>query len=73
MCNLFVLHFGAHVPFDRKLIRAGTTVDQMVRAIADEILTGKMRPGDKLDEMSLAERYGVHAHPFAMRWVSSAP
>lgn len=48
---------------DRKLIRAGTTVDQMVRAIADEILTGKLRPGDRLDEASLAERYGVSRTP----------
>jgi DNA-binding GntR family transcriptional regulator len=51
------------VPFDRKLIRSGTTVDQMVRAIADEILTGMLRPGDRLDEMSLAERYGVSRTP----------
>lgn len=48
---------------DRKLIRTGTTVDQMVRAIADEILTGKMKPGDRLDEVSLAERYGVSRTP----------
>lgn len=51
------------MPFDRKLIRSGTTVDQMVRAIADEILTGTLRPGDRLDEMSLAERYGVSRTP----------
>ena len=51
------------MPFDRKLIRTGTTVDQMVRAIADEILTGKLKPGDRLDEMSLAERYAVSRTP----------
>jgi DNA-binding GntR family transcriptional regulator len=51
------------VALDRKLIRAGTTVDQMVRAIADEILTGKLRPGDRLDEASLADRFGVSRTP----------
>lgn len=54
--------YGGRVQ-DRKLIRNGTTVDQMVRAIADEILTGKLKPGDRLDEMSLAERYGVSRTP----------
>ena len=48
---------------DRKLIRSGRTVDHMVRAIADEILAGKRRPGDKLDEVSLAESYGVSRTP----------
>ena len=48
---------------DRKLIRAGTTVDQMVRAIADQIVTGVLRPGDRLDEVSVAERYDVSRTP----------
>ena len=48
---------------DRKLIRTGTTVDHMVRAIADEIITGRLKPGDRLDEVSLAERYGVSRTP----------
>ncbi|CAN2533538.1 HTH-type+transcriptional+regulator+LutR [Methylocapsa aurea] len=47
----------------RKLIRAGTTVDQMVSAISDRIVTGVMRPGEKLDEVSLAERYKVSRTP----------
>lgn len=47
----------------RKLVRAGTTVDQMVRAISDRIVTGIMRPGDKLDELSLANRYDVSRTP----------
>jgi DNA-binding GntR family transcriptional regulator len=47
----------------RKLVRAGTTVDQMVRAIADRIVTGVMRPGEKLDEVSLANRYDVSRTP----------
>lgn len=47
----------------RRLVRAGTTVDQMVRAISDRIVTGIMRPGEKLDEASLAERYKVSRTP----------
>lgn len=47
----------------RKLVRTGTTVDQMVRAISDRIVTGGMHPGEKLDEASLAERYKVSRTP----------
>lgn len=47
----------------RKLVRAGTTVDQMVRAISDRIVTGLLRPGEKLDETALAERYEVSRTP----------
>jgi DNA-binding GntR family transcriptional regulator len=47
----------------RKLVRAGTMVDQMVRAISDRIVTGIMRPGEKLDEVSLATRYDVSRTP----------
>jgi DNA-binding GntR family transcriptional regulator len=47
----------------RELVRAGTTVDQMVRAIADHIVTGALRPGTKLDEMSLATRFLVSRTP----------
>jgi DNA-binding GntR family transcriptional regulator len=47
----------------RKLVRTGTTVDQMVRGISDRIVTGIMRPGEKLDEASLAERYKVSRTP----------
>ena len=35
----------------------------MVRAIADHIVTGELRPGDKLDETSLAERFSVSRTP----------
>ena len=45
------------------LVRAGTTVDQMVRAIADHIVTGELRPGEKLDEASLADRFKVSRTP----------
>lgn len=47
----------------REIIRAGTTVEQMVRAIADMIVTGAMLPGDKLDEISLAQRFDVSRTP----------
>jgi DNA-binding GntR family transcriptional regulator len=47
----------------KSLIRAGTTVDQMVRAIADGIVTGALRPGEKLDEGSLAARFEVSRTP----------
>lgn len=43
--------------------RTGTTVDQMVRTIADEILAAGLRPGEKLDETSLAERFRVSRTP----------
>lgn len=45
------------------LVRAGTTVDQMVRSIADQIVTGDLQPGEKLDEASLALRYEVSRTP----------
>jgi DNA-binding GntR family transcriptional regulator len=35
----------------------------MVRAIADRIVTGALRPGDKLDETSLAARFEVSRTP----------
>ena len=47
----------------RGLIRSGTTVDQMVRAIGDRIVTGYLRPGEKLDEVSLAARFEVSRTP----------
>lgn len=46
-----------------RLIRTGETVDQMVRAIADSIVTGRLRPGERLDEASLAQRYEVSRTP----------
>ncbi|MEF0942825.1 GntR family transcriptional regulator [Rhizobium sp. BR 362] len=47
----------------REIIRAGTTVEQMVRAIADMIVIGQMLPGEKLDEVSLAARFEVSRTP----------
>ena len=50
-------------PPKKKILRAGTTVEQMVRAIADLIITGEMQPGEKLDEVSLAARFDVSRTP----------
>lgn len=47
----------------REVIRAGTTVEQMVRSIADMIVTGSLVPGEKLDEISLADRFDVSRTP----------
>ncbi|KZD08555.1 GntR family transcriptional regulator [Oceanibaculum pacificum] len=47
----------------RALLRAGTTVDEMVRVLADDILKGLLPPGEKLDEPKLAERFGVSRTP----------
>lgn len=47
----------------REVIRTGTTVEQMVRAIADMIVTGMLLPGEKLDEISLAARFEVSRTP----------
>jgi DNA-binding GntR family transcriptional regulator len=54
---------GAEVKRVRELVRTGTTVDQMVRAIADQIVTGVIRPGDRLDEASLAASFEVSRTP----------
>lgn len=45
------------------IARTGTVVDEMVRAIADHIVTGALVPGVKLDEVSLAERFDVSRTP----------
>lgn len=47
----------------RKVVRTGTTVEQMVRAIADMIVTGAIVPGERLDEGSLAARFEVSRTP----------
>lgn len=47
----------------KTLIREGTAVEMMVRAIADHIVAGDLRPGAKLDEMTLAERFAVSRTP----------
>lgn len=47
----------------RQVVRTGTTVEQMVRAMADMIVTGALLPGEKLDEISLAARFQVSRTP----------
>lgn len=47
----------------KEIIRSGTTVEQMVRAIADMIVTGALMPGERLDEGSLATRFDVSRTP----------
>lgn len=47
----------------KKVIRTGTTVEQMVRSIADMIVTGVMFPGEKLEEIALAARFEVSRTP----------
>lgn len=51
------------VPTVRDLVRTGTTVDDMVRAIADQIVAGGLRPGTRLDEAGLAARFQVSRTP----------
>ncbi|MDH4439021.1 MAG: GntR family transcriptional regulator [Rhizobium sp.] len=47
----------------KTLTRTGTTVEHMVRAIADLIITGVLKPGEKMDEGSLAIRFEVSRTP----------
>jgi DNA-binding GntR family transcriptional regulator len=47
----------------RELIRTGTTVEQMARTLADDIVMGAFDPGERLDEVSLAARFGVSRTP----------
>jgi len=47
----------------REIIRTGTTVEHMVRAISGLIVTGSLKPGDRLDEASLASRFEVSRTP----------
>lgn len=47
----------------REVIRSGTTVEHMVRAISGLIVTGGLKPGEKLDEGSLASRFDVSRTP----------
>jgi len=52
-----------HMMAVRGLVRSGTTVEGMVRAIADDIVSGRLAPGVRLDEVSLAARYAVSRTP----------
>lgn len=54
---------GLPVRSRKALVRPGLTVDQLVRGIADAIVGGDYRPGDKLDEVMLAKRFEVSRTP----------
>ncbi|OJY78366.1 MAG: GntR family transcriptional regulator [Rhodospirillales bacterium 70-18] len=45
------------------MVRSGTTVEEMARALADEIVRGTLAPGTKLGEGGLGERFGVSRTP----------
>lgn len=40
-----------------------TRTDRLVRELSDAIMTGEFEPGDRLDEHSLADRFGVSRTP----------
>lgn len=43
--------------------REGTTVDEMLEQVADEIIRGEIAPGTKLDARIIAERFAVSRTP----------
>ena len=44
-------------------VRSGTTAEELVRAIADAIVSGTLPPGARLDETGLARRHAVSRTP----------
>lgn len=46
-------------------LREGTTVDDMLSILADEIISGGIAPGTKLDARVIAERFAVSRTPYA--------
>jgi DNA-binding GntR family transcriptional regulator len=44
-------------------LRKGTTVDTVVHTLADDIVSGRLLPGTKLDAKTAAERFGVSRTP----------
>lgn len=45
------------------MLKRSTTTDDVRERLADEILLGAFAPGSRLDEQSLADRYGVSRTP----------
>jgi DNA-binding GntR family transcriptional regulator len=41
----------------------GTMVDSIVQTLADDIVSGRLTPGSKLDAQAMAERFGVSRTP----------
>ncbi|MCK2147457.1 GntR family transcriptional regulator [Marinobacter alexandrii] len=44
-------------------LRKGTVVDSIVQTLADDIVSGQLMPGTKLDAQAMAERFGVSRTP----------
>lgn len=44
-------------------VRKGTVVDSIVQSLADDIVSGRLAPGTKLDAQGIAERFGVSRTP----------
>ncbi|WP_106477898.1 GntR family transcriptional regulator [Phytohalomonas tamaricis] len=65
----------------RTLVREGTTVDDMVRILSEEIVSGQWPPETRLSAKSIADRFGVSrtpvreafGHLFAMGLVERRP
>jgi DNA-binding GntR family transcriptional regulator len=55
-------------------LESSTRTDRLVRDVSDDILRGDFAPGERLDEHSLAERYGVSRTPVreALRQLASS-
>lgn len=51
-----------------------TRADQLRRTLEEEIFTGRLKPGDRLDEQSLAQRFNVSRTPVreALRQLSAS-
>ncbi len=47
----------------RDSARKGTMVDSIVQSLADDIVSGQLLPGTKLDAQAMAERFGVSRTP----------
>lgn len=54
--------------------RTPTRADQLRRALEEDIFAGRLRPGDRLDEQSLAQRFDVSRTPVreALRQLSAS-
>lgn len=51
-----------------------TRTEEIIQALEGEILTGRLKPGDRLDEAELAQRFGVSRTPVrdALRHLAAA-
>jgi DNA-binding GntR family transcriptional regulator len=61
------MHWQETMPGDgmapREVVRSGKSAESVMRAIADEIVSGRLLPGTRLDETTLAQRYDVSRTP----------